>query len=99
MKVTMKNNSNGKVKVVPTGYSWMTLCFGCLPALFRADFIGTLFILIVNLIVLFATGSIIIEAVFDAVIAGFYNKNYLERLVRDGWSPMDEESSKILKSL
>ena len=96
MKVQLRNKFTQQIKEVKLGYSWTTLFWGLFPALFRQDWIGALVIGIINIFVsafTYGTGLIII----DAIIAAFYNKNYIKRQLMNGWEPANDTSKQSIK--
>ncbi len=81
----MQLTLNGVVKEVPRGFSWTTLFFGPLPALFRGDLKWGAIQLIVNIVVAVFTagfGVIVTWVVFAAI----YNARYEQELMAAGWS-------------
>lgn len=69
------------------GFSWTTLFFGFLPALFRRDGMGVIFGLGVCL------SSVVAWTAYLGwlpwiIWAASYNRNHLGRLRSDGWQPV-----------
>lgn len=78
---------NTAEKRVPTGFSWTTLFFGPIPALFRGDLKWAAIQLIVHLLVgLITMGfGVIVTAI---IFASIYNGRYEQDLRAAGWSEM-----------
>lgn len=82
-----QNKVTGAVKKSPTGFSWTTLFFGNLPALFRGDIRGFFIQLFVAIITL---------GISWFVFPFFYNNMYKERLAGEGFAPISKETYQIL---
>ncbi|ENE0105020.1 hypothetical protein ABMH50_004026 [Escherichia albertii] len=76
-KIAMENRRTGEISYGFYGFSWTTLLFGPLPALFRKDWIVFLIVLALNI----ATWGFV-----GVVWAFLYNKNYTIRLIRAGFA-------------
>ncbi len=76
-KIVMENHRTGEIINGFYGFSWTTLLFGPFPALFRKDWLVFLIVAILN-IGTFGLASVI--------WAFFYNRNYTQRLLRQGFS-------------
>ena len=84
-KIQLKQSGTGLIKVGYVGFSWTTLFFGFLPALFRGDFITFLGGFTISLILGFATFGIGF-IVIDIVWAFMYNKFYTRKLLERGYA-------------
>jgi len=73
-KLILEHPHSGIIKQAPVGYSWTTLCFPALPALFRWDMKGFVIQLLLNCLIL----PILI---FPSI----YNKSYIQRLLTQGF--------------
>ncbi|MDR3191186.1 MAG: DUF2628 domain-containing protein [Lactobacillaceae bacterium] len=83
MYVTLRRGN--EQKVVKSGFSWTTLFFGFFPALFRGDFTGALLIFLIEVVFALPTwgfGFTVVGLIFSF----FYNKLYINKLLRNGWS-------------
>ncbi|BAI71087.1 hypothetical protein AZL_004490 [Azospirillum sp. B510] len=88
--VMMKHPQTGLTKKGLVGFSWTTLFFGGLPALFRGDW-GMGLILTV---LYFFTGGL------SGIIAAFlYNKHYTSKLIEAGYVFADTEGRNSLARL
>lgn len=76
MKLIMENPNTGIIKKAPVGFSWTTLFFGCLPALFRGDIKWFL----IQIIAAFITSGL-----SGFVFIFIYNKIYIKRLLEKGF--------------
>ena len=74
--IIFKNPHTGGIKEAPVGYSWTTLCFGFLPALFRGDWKWGVIMLLFNLCS-FGLAQIIFSFI--------YNKLYIRDLIGAGF--------------
>lgn len=88
MLVTLVHGVSGSTKQVKLGFSWTTLFFGCLPALFRGDLKWALIMFICNLV---TCGISLIIFPF------FYNKSYVKDLLEKGYKPADDAAYHVLK--
>jgi len=88
-KVVLKNKESGVTKEVPFLFSWTMYLFGCWVPLLRADFIWFALSLILSLVTA-GLGTII--------LALFYNKIYIKKLLSKGYAPIDDEARAILDS-
>lgn len=93
MKVTLKNERNGLVKVAPVGFSWTVLLFGWFPTLFRQDYKWFLIMLGSTLIL----DTIGLGLLVGIAFSFFYNKLYIEDLLREGYKPVSECDEDILR--
>ncbi len=84
MKLTMENPQTGIIKKAPVGFSWTTLFFGGLPALFRGDI---KWFLIQIIIAVFTAG------ISNLVFAFIYNKTYIQKLLEKGFKVKDVEGA------
>lgn len=87
MTITLINNLTGEYKNAPTGFSWTTLFFGCLPALLRGDWKWSL----IQFILASITGGL---SLF--VMPFFYNKIYVRSLFKRGFLPTDRGQMNFL---
>lgn len=74
--VFFKHPQSGRMREAPVGFSWTTLFFGPLPALFRADWLGFIIILICALVTF---------GVSNLVFMFIYNRWHLRTLVNEGY--------------
>jgi hypothetical protein len=81
----MENPNTGIIKNAPVGFSWTTLFFPCLPALFRGDITGFL-------IQLFLGGFLCVPVFIFPFI---YNKLYLKKLLEKGFKVKDVEGGTL----
>lgn len=82
-----QNKITGGVKKAPEGFSWTTLFFGNLPALFRGDiryFFIQLFVAIITL------------GISWFVFPFVYNGMYHNKLAESGFAPISRETFEIL---
>ena len=74
-ELILENPQTGIIKRAPVGFSWTTLFFPSLPALFRGDFVGFIIQLLLNSMFL-----------FPVIIFPFiYNKLYIQKLLEKGF--------------
>ncbi|MCY1260042.1 hypothetical protein D9M68_100180 [compost metagenome] len=74
--IYLENPHTGHLKEAPVGYSWTTLFFGGLPALFRGDW---KWFVIITLLCLATWGCA------GIVFSFLYNKLYLKDLIGSGF--------------
>ncbi|TPG55685.1 hypothetical protein EAH89_14045 [Roseomonas nepalensis] len=83
-RITLHQPSTGLTKQGFYGFSWTTLFFGTLPALFRGDFavfLGGFAVLFALGIVTLGIGSLIAMVVW----AFMYNRYYTRKLIERGY--------------
>lgn len=80
MKVKLINKDTNDIKEAPVGFSWTTLLFGCLPALFRSDFKWAFIIFIC---------SVLTYGYSNLIFAFIYNDLYIKKLEKQGYSRVD----------
>lgn len=95
-KVQLKNQNTEEIKRVKVGYSWTVFFWGFIPSLFRKDWMGALVIFVLNLFVSYLIGTYGL-LVADAIIGALYNKNYINRLLKDGYVPVSDQDKSLLK--
>ena len=89
MKLTMENPNTGIIKTAPVGFSWTTLFFNALPALFRGDMKW----FCIQLLIACCTGG------FSALIFAFiYNKLYVKKLLESGYKVKEVEDGTLEKA-
>lgn len=89
--VPMRRPGYAGFKTAYSGFSWTTLFFGFFPALFRADGMGLLFGIGVG-VASAITWAFLLGWVPWLIWAAVYNRNHLERLLAEGWYPVDHGS-------
>ena len=73
-KLTLQHPNTGIIKTAPLGFSWTTLFFGALPALFRGDFKW------------FLIQAILMPLAIPPLVFPFiYNRIFLRRLLEQGY--------------
>ena len=95
MKVILKNRYTKGQIIQKVGFSWTMFFFGVFVPLFKKDWIGALFMMLINIVVSYLTngfGTMFI----DLVIACFYNKNYIQRMLQKGWEPSTQNDADAL---
>ncbi|MGF9699437.1 MULTISPECIES: DUF2628 domain-containing protein [Paenibacillus] len=89
-------NSAGVTKNVKVGFSWTTLFFGFLPALFRGDLKWAVIMFLIAAALgafTFGIGAWVSGIVFSFV----YNKIYIKELLEKGYRPANGESQAVLE--
>jgi hypothetical protein len=86
MKLELENPNTGIIKRAPVGFSWTTLFFGALPALFRGD------IKWFCLQFLIACFTANLSAI---VFAFIYNKTFILKLLEKGFKVKDVEGGNL----
>ncbi|WP_035051189.1 hypothetical protein [Carnobacterium pleistocenium] len=89
MKISLTNPYTNQIKHTKVGFSWTTLFFAFIPALFRGDF-KWFFVQLVC-----AAFSLDLSSLIFAFI---YNKLYINDLLEKGYTPADKYSAKVLRS-
>ncbi|MGZ0707491.1 hypothetical protein ACWPKO_04045 [Coraliomargarita sp. W4R53] len=74
-QLILEHPNSGIIKKAPMGYSWTTLFFPTLPALFRGDFKG--------FFIQFMLDGFLIIPIF--IFPSIYNKQYIVRLLGQGF--------------
>ena len=74
--IIFKNPNSGLMREAPVGYSWTTLFFSFLPAIFRSDWKWAIIMLIIQICSL-GLGSIVFSFI--------YNKLYIRDLIGNGF--------------
>lgn len=74
-QLTLEHPHSGIIKQAPVGYSWATLFFPTLPALFRGDIKGFIIQLLLD-------GFLIVPIL---IFPSIYNKQYIVRLLGQGF--------------
>ncbi|MHA8109932.1 DUF2628 domain-containing protein [Lactobacillaceae bacterium Melli_B4] len=94
MHASLTNDQTGQVKKVKVGYSWTFMFFTFFVALIRGDWKTAIIAIIVWFVGLFAYGTL--SAAFAIIYAFFYNKNYVNDLISDGYLPSSEIDKMLL---
>ncbi|AOM84433.1 hypothetical protein [Salisediminibacterium beveridgei] len=89
-------DSNGMTKQPKAGFSWTVLIFAFFPPLFRGDLKWSSIIFFSSVMMGFLSGGLL-GWVPALVMAFLYNKIYIQKLLRSGFEPADDESREILK--
>ncbi len=77
-------HTNGLHKEAFIGFSWTSLFFGFIPAIFRGDFLGVVvYLFLAFLLITFTAGLGLLP--FWILWAIFYNKWHTRRLVERGY--------------
>ena len=98
--IQLKHKDSGVIKTGYYGFSWTTLFFGGLPALFRGDFLTFLGLFVVMIILGIWTYGIG-AAIAEFTWAFFYNGYYTRKLLERGYEFSDihyinEEAANVL---
>lgn len=88
-------NDSGKIKSCTLGYSWISLFIPIIYPLFRMDFKN----FVIQFIFCYILGEISTNllGLTWIIYCGFYNKIYLNDLIKKGYKPYNEESESLLK--
>lgn len=89
MKITLRHYASNHEIKCKQGFSWTTLFFGCLPALFRGDLKWAAIMFVVHLLIGIATfgfGLIVTYIIFACI----YNNRYIRDLGKKGYLKVDE---------
>lgn len=89
MKINLKNQRTSQYKQVKIGFSWTTFFFGFFPALFRGDWKWTIIII---------ACSFVTFGFSNLVFCFIYNKLYINDLLKDGYTAMDEMTETALRA-
>lgn len=90
MTIKLKNTEFNKEIVVPTGFSWTSLCFGFFVPLFRSNY--------KQAAIWFAVA--IVSGGFSTVIMPFViNKLCIKDLIAEGYEPVTSDDVTQLKQL
>lgn len=97
MSMTVKlRGKHGNLKEVKVGFSWSVFFFGFVDPLFNGDFKWGIILLLLEVLISLKTkgmGAIIVSAAFSI----FYNKIYINDLLKKGYEPASEVDAEILK--
>ncbi|AKP66815.1 hypothetical protein [Companilactobacillus ginsenosidimutans] len=97
MKVNLINNATRDTKQVKVGFSWTTFFFGFIPAVFRWDLKWFLIILAIEIIASIPTMGFGFSVV-GIIFSFFYNRLYINDLLKKGYVPADDGDKGILSN-
>ncbi len=86
-KVKLINEKTGILKEVPVGYSWITLAVSFFLPIYRGDLKWFLY---------YFLSTIAFSLLGPIILAFFYNKLYIQRLLEKGYIPKDDFSKHLL---
>ena len=94
-------NNQGDLRIAKVGFSWTTLCFGPIPALFRGDYYNFLLMIVLDmdyvLVAMFFSWNQLLEFPWPSIAFGFfYNMMYFKHLFNKGYHPADQRSRELL---
>lgn len=81
----LQNPNSGIIKKAPVGFSWTTLFFGPLPALFRGDFKW--------FFIQFLLGGFFVIPL--CIFPFIYNKIYIKKRLEDGYKVKSVEGATV----
>jgi hypothetical protein len=79
MTAILSNPMTGETKIFPSGFSWTTLFFGPLPALFRGD---------IKWVAIMTVADVCTSGTACLVFPFIYNKLYFTDLLKKGFRPV-----------
>ncbi|MDB4025926.1 hypothetical protein N9505_00845 [Candidatus Thioglobus sp.] len=86
-KINIKHTQSGMVKTGFYGYSWTYLIFGWFVPLFRGELgVGALHLLF----------TIVTGGIWQIIVSFLYNKQYMTRMLTNGWVLDGSYSDKVL---
>ena len=86
-KINIKHTQSGMVKTGFYGYSWTYLIFGWSVPLFRGELgVGALHLLF----------TIVTGGIWQIILSFLYNKQYMTRMLTNGWGLDGSDSDKVL---
>ena len=86
-KINIKHTQSGMVKTGFYGYSWTYLVFGWFVPLFRGELgVGALHLLF----------TIVTGGIWQLIVSFLYNKQYMTRMLTNGWVLDGSDSDKVL---
>ena len=98
--VQLKHSDTGLIKEGYFGFSWTTLFFGFLPALFRGDFITFLGGFTISLILGFATfgiGFLVVNIAWAFMYNKYFSRKLLERgYALNGTEALNRQAAQVL---
>jgi len=94
MTITLKNKNTGVIKQVSPGVNWLIVLVGFFGPLFRLDWKYFFIMLAVDAALVLLYPPVIVG--FTIGMAITYNKLYIKDLIKQGFIPADDYSSKIL---
>ena len=77
----MQNPNTGMRRTAPVGFSWTSFFFGPIPCLFRQDWQTAIVVFLLSIVL----GFFGLNLVLWILQGFFYNKYYLETLVKEGY--------------
>lgn len=94
-------NDQGQMRIAKVGFSWTTLWFGPLPALFRGDYYNFLLMIVLDLdyalVVLFFGLNWLMQFPWPSIIFGaIYNMMFFRHSFNIGYRPADQRSRDLL---
>lgn len=91
MQPTLTLRKDNQAKSVPVGFSFTSFFFGMFVPLFRGDFAMFFAVLAVTIVSVFVPFVVVVLWLLPPL----YNRYYASRLIRDGWTHDDNESSRV----
>ncbi|QYY37432.1 hypothetical protein [Ruficoccus sp. ZRK36] len=85
-KLILEHPATGIIKNAPVGFSWTTLFFPALPALFRGDIKGFIIQVFLDCLLL---------GIPVVVFPFIYNKQFLMRLLREGYKVVEAKGGNL----
>lgn len=103
---TVVNKKTGQIRIAKVGFSWTSLLFDILPALFRQDWYNALCMLFIQWGVAMGIATFtqvpITPAYYEAswalsiIWGAFYNLMYFRHLFKKGYVPANKASAQLL---
>lgn len=95
-------NDKGEMRIAKVGFSWTTLWFGPLPALFRGDYYNFILMIVLDLdyalTVLFFGWTWLMQFPWPSIVFGaIYNMMYFRHSFKIGYRPADQRSQELLQ--